>query len=221
MLRSKKAIYCKAPVLQTTGFRTGSQPVPISGDPGFVPARQVIRELTRPGNLLCQLRKPTFVQRPLGVFHYHFWRWLSQLDYGAEICNVPTLRTEPIDVLAFVVSQTSVCEHIVILFYAHILRITSFCPMMNEEGKPKLMNLSLGQHWDGFLGQLVASGRYSSASEAVRDGLRLLQSEEQKRLSLKTYLDEAIAKGGTHTLDDVDTYLEGSLVNWEQQQKPA
>lgn len=81
------------------------------------------------------------------------------------------------------------------------------------------MNLSLGQHWDIFLGQLVSSGRYSSASEAVRDGLRLLQSEEQKRLSLKAYLDEAIAKGGAHTLGDLDAYLESSLVAWEQQQK--
>ena len=44
-------------------------------------------------------------------------------------------------------------------------------------------NVSLPQHQDDFVDQLVASGRYRTASEVVREGLRLLEeSELQQRL---------------------------------------
>lgn len=44
-------------------------------------------------------------------------------------------------------------------------------------------NVSLPQHQDDFVDQLVASGRYRTASEVVREGLRLLEeSELQRRL---------------------------------------
>jgi antitoxin ParD1/3/4 len=81
------------------------------------------------------------------------------------------------------------------------------------------MNLSLGRHWDQFLDQLIGTGRYSSASEAVRDGLRLLQQEEQKRLALKSYLDDAIAKGGTITDEDVEAALEADLLKLQKSGK--
>ncbi len=43
------------------------------------------------------------------------------------------------------------------------------------------MNINLGSLWEAFIDENVRSGRYVSASEVVRDGLRLLQEKEQMR----------------------------------------
>ena len=40
------------------------------------------------------------------------------------------------------------------------------------------MNVSLTKELENFVGELVASGMYFSASEVVRDGLRLLKEQE-------------------------------------------
>ena len=40
------------------------------------------------------------------------------------------------------------------------------------------MNVSLTKELENFIGELVASGMYYSASEVVRDGLRLLKEQE-------------------------------------------
>jgi len=43
------------------------------------------------------------------------------------------------------------------------------------------MNVSLTQELERFVHDRVATGRYHSASEVVREGLRLLESREQLR----------------------------------------
>jgi antitoxin ParD1/3/4 len=43
------------------------------------------------------------------------------------------------------------------------------------------INISLTPEFEKFVESQVASGRYKSASEVFRDGLRLLQEREEKR----------------------------------------
>lgn len=57
------------------------------------------------------------------------------------------------------------------------------------------MNVSLNDHFDGFINRLIESGKYNSASEVKRDALRLLElrrEEEQERFE---YLCREIDKG--------------------------
>jgi antitoxin ParD1/3/4 len=47
------------------------------------------------------------------------------------------------------------------------------------------MNVSLGTKWDRFVAGKVESGDFQSASEVIREGLRLLEKEELfKRFSV-------------------------------------
>ncbi|MAZ80632.1 MAG: type II toxin-antitoxin system ParD family antitoxin [Rickettsiales bacterium] len=42
----------------------------------------------------------------------------------------------------------------------------------------KTQTLSLGQYWNNFIEEELKIGRYSSASEVVRNALRLLEEKE-------------------------------------------
>jgi len=51
-------------------------------------------------------------------------------------------------------------------------------------------SLSLGEHWELFIKSEIASGRYSSASEVVRDALRTLEDRKTKLEALRSHLAE-------------------------------
>jgi antitoxin ParD1/3/4 len=57
------------------------------------------------------------------------------------------------------------------------------------------MNINLGTQWEEFISSNVDSGRYVSASEVVRDGLRLLQAQEQLRQIRLEQLRREIGRG--------------------------
>ncbi len=54
---------------------------------------------------------------------------------------------------------------------------------------------SLGTHYESLVRDLVDSGRYASASEVLRDGLRLIEEREEQRQAKLTALREAIREG--------------------------
>ena len=62
-------------------------------------------------------------------------------------------------------------------------------------------SLSLGNHWEVFIQDQIGSGRYGSASELVRDSLRLLEQRELKIQALRSALIEGEQSGSVGELD--------------------
>jgi len=54
---------------------------------------------------------------------------------------------------------------------------------------------SIGKHFEELIDDLVESGRYATASEVMREGLRLVEEREQRRLAKLEALRAEIQKG--------------------------
>ena len=53
---------------------------------------------------------------------------------------------------------------------------------------PRNTSVTLGEHFDAFVSEKIAQGRFHSVSEAVRAGLRRLEEDELKLEALRTRL---------------------------------
>ena len=69
------------------------------------------------------------------------------------------------------------------------------------------MNVSIGDRWQGFVERIVRDGRYGSASEVVREGLRLVEEREAKLVALRATLNASIAAGGEVSDAELDRAL--------------
>ncbi|ABD52942.1 type II toxin-antitoxin system ParD family antitoxin [Jannaschia sp. CCS1] len=56
-------------------------------------------------------------------------------------------------------------------------------------------SVSLGDHFGEFINEKVQEGRYGSASDVIRAGLRLLEEEEAKLAHLRELIAQGDASG--------------------------
>ena len=59
----------------------------------------------------------------------------------------------------------------------------------------KNTSITLGEHFEGFIAQQIADGRYASASEVVRAALRQFEDSEKKIALLRRLLEEGEQSG--------------------------
>jgi antitoxin ParD1/3/4 len=59
----------------------------------------------------------------------------------------------------------------------------------------KNTSVTLGRHFDSFIADQIQNGRYSTTSEVVRAGLRLLEVSETRLTSLRNMLIEGEDSG--------------------------
>ena len=67
-------------------------------------------------------------------------------------------------------------------------------------------SISLGDHFGAFIAQQISQGRYGSASEVVRAGLRQLEEHEIQLATLRAALEDG-ENSGASTSFDVDAFL--------------
>ncbi|WP_439541153.1 type II toxin-antitoxin system ParD family antitoxin [Hyphomicrobium sp.] len=66
----------------------------------------------------------------------------------------------------------------------------------------KNTSIALGEHFNQFIAAQVSRGRYGSASEVVRAGLRLLEDREVQLKSLRDALIEGEESGSAEPFDN-------------------
>ena len=71
---------------------------------------------------------------------------------------------------------------------------------------------SIGKHFEELIESLVESGRYATASEVMREGLRLVEEREERRKAKLEALRAEIQKGfdsGPMEEVDLSEWIEG------------
>ena len=76
-------------------------------------------------------------------------------------------------------------------------------------------SVALSPHFEAFIQQQLATGRFNNVSEVIRAGLRLLEEEQQqfaaRTLELKLALAEGLESGQSRSAEDVFDELEAQF----------
>jgi len=68
---------------------------------------------------------------------------------------------------------------------------------------PKNTSVTLGKHFEEIIAKTIKSGRYSSASEVIRAGLRMVDEREQKIELLREAIEAGERSGYVKNFDPI------------------
>ena len=78
----------------------------------------------------------------------------------------------------------------------------------------KNTSVTLGEHFDGFIADQLNRGRYRSASEILREGLRMLEERETKLEALRAALKKGECSGfADFSFDELKRTLDQEMAN--------
>ena len=79
---------------------------------------------------------------------------------------------------------------------------------------PRNTSVTLGDHFENFITDKIAQGRFESKSEAVRAAMRLLEEHEQKVDALRIAIEEGERSGESdRTLREIAQEAKQELKN--------
>jgi antitoxin ParD1/3/4 len=83
----------------------------------------------------------------------------------------------------------------------------------------------IGDHFEGFIKQQIQQGRYASASEVIRDGLRVLEDQEKFRDMklewLRNEIQQGISSGAGRPIEAVADELLTRYQQWSAPDNPT
>jgi antitoxin ParD1/3/4 len=83
----------------------------------------------------------------------------------------------------------------------------------------------IGDHFEGFIKQQIQQGRYASASEVIRDGLRALEDREKFRDMklewLRSEIQQGINSGTGRPIEEVTNELKNRYQQWSAKDTPV
>jgi antitoxin ParD1/3/4 len=83
----------------------------------------------------------------------------------------------------------------------------------------------IGEHFEQFIKSQIQQGRYASASEVIRDGLRALEDREKLRTlkleALRADIQQGINSGPGRPVQEMAAELEARYQQWAEKGAPA
>jgi antitoxin ParD1/3/4 len=68
----------------------------------------------------------------------------------------------------------------------------------------RVTSVTLGEHFNGFVGDMIQSGRYGNTSEVVRDALRLMEAREQRMQNVREMVLAGLnSPASKNSMDDI------------------
>lgn len=79
----------------------------------------------------------------------------------------------------------------------------------------------IGEHFEQFIKSQIQQGRYASASEVIRDGLRALEVREKLRAlkleALRSDIQQGINSGPGRPVQEVAAEMQARYQQWQEQ----
>jgi antitoxin ParD1/3/4 len=83
----------------------------------------------------------------------------------------------------------------------------------------------IGDHFEGFIKQQIQQGRYASASEVIRDGLRALEDQQKfrdvKLEWLRSEVQKGMDSGAGRSIEEVADELKTRYQQWSEKDAPV
>lgn len=77
----------------------------------------------------------------------------------------------------------------------------------------RTVTVALGSHYEEFIRENIAGGRYNNASEVIRAALRRLEEDETQLAALRSAIDEGDSSTDVAGFDE-ETFIEEMRSGW-------